>query len=158
MRLMICLFLLAANLNSLASDPSVSDIRLKFHSATSSEKLCKELIKLLSPYNETNNPLLLGYRAGATMLMAKHVINPFSKLSHFKKGKTMLEKAIRADNNNVELRFLRYSIQTNVPSFLGYSGQLGKDELFLRKSLPAVKDQTLKKIISSYLKQQSTSS
>ena len=138
-----------------ANEPSVGSIRLKFHNSTSSEGICKALIMQLEPYNERNNPLLLGYRAGATMIMAKHSLNPFSKLSYFKKGKAMLERAIQAENNNVELRFLRYTIQTNVPSFLGYSSELVKDRSFLQQSVSGLRDPELKKIITSYLKQKS---
>jgi hypothetical protein len=134
-------------------DPSIGFVRTKFHNATSSEKICKDLIKLLEPYSEKNKPLFLGYKGGATMLMAKHVINPISKFSYFKKGRNMLENAIKADNSNVELRFLRYTIQNNVPSFLGYNGQLAKDELFLKQSVGNVRDAELKKIITYYLKQ-----
>ncbi len=152
MKLIVCFFMVFFGINSSANDPSASSVRLKFHNSTSSEKACKDLIKQLEPYNEKNNPLLLGYRGGATMLMAKHVINPFSKLSYFKKGKGMLEQAIQADNKNVELRFLRYTIQTNVPSFLGYNGQLAKDKQFLNQSVAGVKDNELKKIIISFLK------
>ena len=85
------------------------------------------------------------------MLMAKHVINPFSKLSYFKKGKLMLENAIKADYTNVELRFLRYTIQTNVPGFLNYTSEKNLDRTFIAQSLPKLKDQDLKKIISEFL-------
>jgi hypothetical protein len=63
----------------------------------------------------------------------------------------MLESAIQADNANIELRFLRYTIQTSVPSFLNYSGEKKADKLFLSKSIPDLKDQELKKIINAYL-------
>ena len=155
MRLIACFLILLSDLNYTAKDPSLSSIRLKFHNSTSSEKVCKELIKQLQPYNEKNNPLLLGYKGGATMLMATHVVNPFSKLSYFKNGRIALEKAIQADKNNVELRFLRYTVQTNIPSFLGYSSHLEKDRIFLKESVNRVKDNDLKKIITSYLKQKS---
>ena len=155
MRLIACFLILLSDLNYTAKDPSLSSIRLKFHNSTSSEKVCKDLIKQLEPYNEKNNPLLLGYKGGATMLMATHVVNPFSKLSYFKNGRISLEKAIQADKNNVELRFLRYTVQTNIPSFLGYSSNLEKDRVFLRESVNGVKDNDLKKIITSYLKQKS---
>ncbi|WP_411273442.1 hypothetical protein [Daejeonella sp.] len=155
LKLMMCILILLSNLLYTASDPSITSIRLKFHNSTTSEAICKDLINQLEPYNERKNPLLFGYRAGATMLMAKHSLNPFSKLSYFKKGKNMLEKAILAENNNVELRFLRYTIQTNIPSFLGYSSQLEKDRSFLKQSVSGVKDAELKKIIVAYLKQNS---
>ena len=154
-KLIACFLIILSDLNYTAKDPSLSSIRLKFHNSTSSEKVCKDLIKQLDPYNEKNNPLLLGYKGGATMLMATHVVNPFSKLSYFKNGRIALEKAIQADKNNVELRFLRYTVQTNIPSFLGYNSHLEKDRIFLKESVNGVKDNDLKKIITSYLKQKS---
>lgn len=151
---LICFFLLQG-LQLLAKSPEIEDVRVLFHKAESSQKVCVELIELLEPYNDKNNALFLGYRASATMLMAKHLINPFSKLSYFKKGKLMLEKAIEFDQKNVELRFLRYTIQTNVPSFLNYSEDKERDKLFLLQSLNSLKDQKLKNIISNYLKKAS---
>lgn len=153
MKLTTLFVLMMTVFNTSAMDPSATTVRIKFHNSTSSEKACKALIRELEPYNEKNNPLLLGYKGGATMLMAKHVFNPFSKLSYFQKGKGMLEKAIQSDYKNVELRFLRYTIQTNVPSFLGYNGDLAKDKIFLIQSVDAIRDAELKKIISAYLKQ-----
>lgn len=153
MKLIAFFIMIVVGVHASTMDPTASAVRLKFHRSTSSEKSCKDLIKELEPYNEKNNPLLSGYKGGATMLMAKHVINPFTKLSYFKKGRGLLEKAIQADNKNVELRFLRYTIQTNVPSFLGYNAHLAKDKSFLEQSVSGVKDAALKKIITAYLKQ-----
>jgi hypothetical protein len=151
---LLCFFLFQG-LSLSAKSPEIEDVRVLFHKAESSQKVCVELIELLEPYNEKNNALFLGYRASATMLMAKHLINPFSKLSYFKKGKLMLEKAIEFDQKNVELRFLRYTIQTNVPSFLNYSEDKKRDKLFLLQSLNSLNDQKLKNIISNYLKKAS---
>lgn len=145
----IVLFLIGSTLK--AQIPGIKDVRLMLHQATNNEETCNKLIKILVPYNENNNPLLFGYRGGATMIMAKHAFNPFSKLSYFKKGKNILESAIQADNTNIELRFLRYTIQTSVPSFLNYGGEKKADKLFLSKSIPDLKDQELKKIINAYL-------
>jgi hypothetical protein len=147
---LLCFFLIHGILSS-AKTPEIEDVRILFHKAESSQKMCIELIELLEPYNDKSNALYLGYRASATMLMAKHLINPFSKLSYFKKGKLMLEKAIEFDRKNVELRFLRYTIQTNVPSFLNYSGDKENDRMFLLQSLQRLNDQKLKNIISTYL-------
>lgn len=153
MKLVMCFLIIFNGLSAYSKDPSVSLIRTKFHHSTTSEKSCKDLINLLEPYTANNNPLFLGYKGGATMLMAKYAINPFNKFSYFTKGRNMLEKAIEADEKNVELRFLRYSIQTNVPSILGYKDHLTKDKIFLKNSVSSVKDRELKKIITLYLKQ-----
>jgi hypothetical protein len=147
----LCFLLIFCSSLVYAKVPAIKDVRIMLHNATSNEEACNKLISLLLPFNETNNPLLLGYKGGATMLMAKHAFNPFSKLSYFKKGKVMLESAIKADRNNVELRFLRYTIQTNVPGFLNYSSDKNLDRTFITQSLPKIKDQELQKIISAYL-------
>ncbi|MEP6596944.1 MAG: hypothetical protein ABJA71_13410 [Ginsengibacter sp.] len=41
----------------------------------------------------------------------------------------MLDKAMDADAENVELKFLRFTIQTNVPAFLGYSDSINKNKV-----------------------------
>jgi uncharacterized protein YfkK (UPF0435 family) len=38
-----------------------------------------------------------------------------------------ISKAVNAMPNNIEIRFLRYSIQSNTPAFLGYSKNLKED-------------------------------
>ena len=151
---LLCFFLIQGLLSS-AKTPEIEDVRVLFHKVESSQKICVELIELLEPYNDKNNALFLGYRGSTNMLMAKYLINPFTKLSYFKKGKLMLEKAIQFDQKNIELRFLRYTIQTNVPSFLNYSDNKENDRVFLLQSLNSLNDLKLKNIISTYLKKAS---
>lgn len=134
---------------------SIEKVRTLYQKAVSDEKDCKELITLLKPYNVDNNPLFSGYKAGATMMMAKYSFSPFSKLSYFKKGKKLLEKAIAADQNNIELRFLRFGAQTNTPSFLAYNDNIETDKSFLLESIAYVTDISLRKIIIKFLRNSS---
>ncbi|MEO7314639.1 MAG: hypothetical protein ABIW47_05615 [Ginsengibacter sp.] len=136
------------NVNPTVSLPQIRSMYMK---ANESEKICKDLITLLKPYDESNNPLFMGYKAGANMIMAKHSMNPISKMSWFNKGKKMLETAIQANNKDVELRCLRFGIQSNVPSFLSYKQDIQKDKKFILQSYPHVQDATLKTNIVSYL-------
>ena len=144
--------MLSFSVSSIAETPSLTQVRSLYEQAANDEKACKKLLEWLKPYNEKNNPLLFGYRAGGTMMMANYVFNPFSKLSYFKKGKKMLATAIAVDEQNIELRFIRFGVQTNVPSFLGYSNYVEKDKQFLKQSLPNIKDENLKNMIVSYFK------
>ena len=127
-----------------AKTPAINEIRMLYEKAANDEKACIQLIDLLTPYNEINNPLLFGYKAVATMLMAKHVFFPFTKLSYFNKGKKMLGKSIEADAKNVELRFLRFTMETNVPSILGYTADIKNDKNFILNLYPGIKDPLLK--------------
>lgn len=151
MKILIFCIIMIQSTTAFAANHELENIRIMFHKAESSQKVCLDLIDNLKPYNEDNNVLLMGYKACATMLMAKHVFNPFSKLSYFKKGREMLERAIQFDHDNIELRFLRYTIQTNIPSFLNYNQFKDIDRLFLVNSLNKLNDQKLKKIIAAYL-------
>lgn len=129
----------------------IASVRILFQKAVSDEKACKQLTHLLAPYDE-RNPLLLGYKGSGTMMMAKHVFNPFSKLSYFKKGKQMLESAIATDETNFELRFLRFTAQTNMPSFLGYNNDIEKDKEFILNYYSHIKDAELKEFVLPSLK------
>ena len=125
--------------------PSINEIRNLYGKSLKSEDDCQKLIDILKPYKK--DPLYLGYSGCATMMMAKHAFSPFSKLSYFKKGKIMLEDAIKADDKNFELRFLRFIAQTNMPSFLGYNDSIGKDKKFILNSFSQINDISLEEYV-----------
>jgi len=133
-----------------AQNLMIEEIRTLYQQAATEEKACKMLIASLEVDVETN-PLLFGYRGSATMMMAQHVSNPFNKLSYFHKGKGMLENAINADQENMELRFLRFAAQTNTPAMLGYRGDIEKDKKVIMDGLSNSNDLSLKKLIIGYL-------
>lgn len=131
---------------------SINELRILYKKAATNESYCKELISRLASCNKEDHPLYFGYKGGATMMMAQYAYSPFTKLSYFKKGKKMLETAIAADKNNIELRFLRLAIQMKTPSFLDYKNNIEADKSFLVNSVSALTDQSLKKNIINYLK------
>jgi hypothetical protein len=93
------------------------------------------------------------YLAAAEMSMAKYKVNPYSKITIFNKGKVKLEEVISRDTTNIELRYIRYTIQDNVPSILGYDKQMPSDKAYLLKHLPEIKktDRDLFARVSTYL-------
>ncbi|SHG33397.1 hypothetical protein SAMN05443144_12515 [Fodinibius roseus] len=143
-------FLLFFGANCYAQTDFINKVRLLYLKAAEEEQACETLIRLTESRNASEKPLLLGYKGSATMMMARHVVNPFSKLSHFKKGRNMLEHAIRADRENVELRFLRYAVQTHAPSFLGYDEHVESDKKFMLQASDSM-DETLKKLVGTLL-------
>jgi hypothetical protein len=151
MKKIFLIMLVFCSLFCFAATPSITEVRLLYQKAAAAEHTCKDLIDLLAPYNEKNSPLLSGYKAGATMMMARYVFSPFSKLSYFNKGKKMMEKAIEADKENPELRFLRFGVQTNIPFFLGYKNDIQTDKLFLLRSISQLSDISLKQFMVAYL-------
>lgn len=138
--------------NIFAQNISMSNIRSLFLKSANEKQSCKELVTLLASYNDLKNPTLAAYEACGTMIMANHLINPISKWQHFNNGKTLLEKCVNAEKENVEIRFLRFTIQSKSPSFLKYDSELQKDKNFILNSLFELKDLQLKQIIVSFLK------
>lgn len=133
------------------ASPSQSEVRSIFHKAATEERSCRQLIKILNNYNETNNPIYAGYKACATMMMAKYVFNPYSKLSYFFKGRALLEKCIANEKQNVELRFLRFTVQSKAPFFLNYRSSIKEDKAIIKNSLAAMQDIELKKLIIQFI-------
>ena len=151
MRFLTLCVILAISLTASATvPPAMEQVRALFSKATESKDHCEQLIQLLNDYDEST-PLLYGYKGCATMVMANHVFSPFSKYNYFKKGKTMLEKAIGAENGSVELRFLRYCTQKSIPFFLGYRSSIETDKAFILKNLGTVRNESLKQNIADYL-------
>lgn len=108
-------------------------------------------------FTEADQPILVGYRGISEMLMCKHVLNPMSKLNYFRRGKRMLERAIKLAPGNTELIFLRYTTQVNVPTLLNYSGDLDgdKDKLlsYLNNGMSDQTDEDLYTRIKTYMLQ-----
>lgn len=140
-----------------ASAIDETELRNRFYlsveSASDAKKFILELNKL-----PKNNSLEQGYKAATMMVMAKHVINPFSKLKYFMDGKNILENVIKKSPENVELIMIRFAIQTNVPQFLGYYKQINADKIVLLKKVSKLDSNLpnqaqLKQIIKQYLQQ-----
>jgi hypothetical protein len=129
---------------------SLAEIRSLYKDAATQQEACNQLISRLNNKTDLPEPVYLGYKGGATMIQAKYSFNPIRKLSYFTNGKNMLEKGIGMDPSNAELRFLRFTIQNNAPSFLGYKSDIHSDKNFLLAALPGMKDLVLKQLIENY--------
>lgn len=103
---------------------------------------------------DTSNALQLAYQAMSDMMQSYHAFNPYTKLSHFFTGKSKLERAVQKAPDNAEIRFLRYTIQKNVPAVLQYNQSLQSDQIIIHRYLSARNgDEDLKKRIRDYLNQ-----
>ena len=69
------------------------------------------------------------------MMKAKYVSSPFKKYAYFNKGKALIENAIEQAPNNVEIRYLRATLQANSPKFLNYYENINEDIGFVLTNL-----------------------
>ena len=153
MRIALVTFFLSLTLAGMAIEPFTWKARQLFMRAEADEESCVNLLDLCKGYSEQADPLMAGYEACARMLMAQHLINPWSKYQSFKQGAEQLERCVKGNPTNIELRFLRFSVQTKAPAFLGYNQSISKDKDFLLLSLDRVLDAGLAKTIRAFLLQ-----
>lgn len=151
MKFFCLLLLLQANI-TVAQRLDMSKIRSLYRSAPLVKNDAGQLNQLMLQIDtDAALPVLVCYKGANEMIQAKYAINPIVKFGKFNKGKELLIKAIKRDTLNLEMRFIRYSIQNNLPAFLGYHDDLGNDKQFLLTYTKDNKDPELKEIIFNYL-------
>lgn len=149
-------FLTAMFLHPLRSSAfDLQRVRREFYAAVNDKKSAEALYKKLGAI-KSSDPLYTAYYGSAKAVMAKHAWNPYRKLDYLKSGLQYIEDAVRRSPDNLEIRFLRFSIEYYLPSFLGMSKHLdedGKKMLGLIESNRAgIDDPVLLKNIVDFLK------
>ena len=150
-RLFFILLFSASTINLPAQSIKIEEARKLYAKSAESRDLCRQLYTKLLEIDEKNQNLLLGYKGAVMAEMARYEKNPPQKMKFFKEGKHKLEEAILRDFENIELRFLRLSIQMHSPELLHYKGQITSDKAFIESNLDKLKNESLKKSISDYL-------
>jgi len=146
----LLLILLLPHISS-AVKPSVIEIRDFYYKAPHCREAAIAFLHLMNNADAESSAILLGYKGVANMIMAHYYYNPYSKLACFMKGREMIEKSVRSDPENVEIRFLRFCVQSNAPYFLGYNHEIQQDKMVILKNWPKIQDQDLKQRIREYM-------
>jgi hypothetical protein len=81
------------------------------------------------------DPVLLAYTAAAQAIRAKYVGNPVRKLRSIRQSAATFEQAVSLSPSEPEVRFLRYSVESNTPRALNLSPHTAHDKAFLIRSL-----------------------
>jgi hypothetical protein len=153
---MVKILFLFLGLQMMTSGSDLMEMRKQLDLAANDSKVADRFSARFKDLNEkTAAPVMLGFKAISEMIQAKHAFSPISKVSHFKKGKRLLELAISKDASNPELIFFRYTTQVNVPAMLNYSANVKADRQllvnFLKADAKAPKDADLHRRIKKYL-------
>ncbi len=109
----------------------INTIRNEYHQLDSKEKI-ENFIHKIESCKDIN---LQSYIAAATMQKAIYTSWPPKKLTHFNKGKEMLEAFIHKNPKSIDARYLRVLTQSNCPSFLGYKKNIKEDLQFIEKEI-----------------------
>ena len=151
MRIFLAALFFWANSAS-GQDSLLMEIRMNIGEVFKTEQVCLDFKAAFDKTDISKNNLLLGYKGAVELGMARHHPNPFKKMGYFGDGKEWLEKSISIDPESIELRFLRLTIQTNLPTFLGYSDEKEKDKAFVLNHIEDAPSAEFKKRARNFIK------
>lgn len=112
-------------------DVLMNEIRIVYYSAVEDENKIKDLDSIIN--NNFNcgrldcSPIIIAYKAGVEALKSKHAFWPFTKLEKLNVSMDIFSEAVKLNPDNLEIRFMRFSILHYVPSFLGYANEMNDD-------------------------------
>lgn len=134
------------------SNPSIIEIRKLYATATSSEANAKDFLSKLADIAKEDNKTMVAYKGASIAIVSKLEKKVSDKSKKFKEGAKLIEFAVANDPNNIEIRFVRLSVQENVPKIVNYRGNKKEDKQFL---LDHYNEQTgaLKIYIGDFIKQ-----
>jgi len=117
-----------------ANVPSPKVVRKQLLLALENRKLTDSLDKVFTAA-PNKSALNVCYWGVIQALKAKHAWNPYYKVKYLNDAEKILQTAVSRDPDNIEIRFMRFSIEHNVPGFLGYTKHLTADREEMIKQL-----------------------
>ena len=129
-------FTLVFLLSSLVSDAnpySVANLRRQYQQAAASKEGGEKFHQLMAAYTQ-HDAVVLAYKAAAEAIRARDA-SMFNKLTYVQQAAKLFDEAVRRDDDNAEVRFLRLSVESNLPAFLGLSQHVEDDRQFLVRTL-----------------------
>lgn len=117
-----------------ANSQSLAEVRKQFHLAVLDPEYSSDFHKFLEEV-PLITPTHKAYKASSEAMLAREMWNPFRKYAQVLKYEELITEAIQEDSANIEIRFLRISIEYNLPRFLGKSKHLHEDRDIIVQNL-----------------------
>lgn len=129
----------------------VNTLRAQYPEAVESSAITAKMDAELSKVENAGKPVLLAYKGAVLTLKAKFSKKKSEKKEFFKEGVGFIESAVSADGSNIEIRYIRLSVQENSPRFLGYHKNMEEDKKFILKHFNSISSVELKDIIKDFV-------
>lgn len=121
------LFFTSVSFSMLNQKTDIAELRKQMLRAINSPKVTDSLYSNLQNTNQ-KAPLVVAYLGALEALKAKDSWNPYKKVKFLNLSNKTVLQAVTASPNDMEIRFIRFSIQTNLPHFLGLNKDLDSDK------------------------------
>lgn len=148
---LLLLFLGYSVLGGFSAD--LATIRENYRVAHENEEVVKQLHDDLITVGKQDDAVLVAYKGAVTTMMAEYAENFQNKKSLFKEGRELLEYAIEADTENVEIRCIRLSVQENVPKISGYTKNRNEDKQFILDHFNAMENADARAFVKGFAEQ-----
>ncbi|MBT9393883.1 hypothetical protein KLP40_11980 [Hymenobacter sp. NST-14] len=116
-----------------ANPYSVHQLRRHYQQAATSKEAGEKFHKLMAAYTQ-QDAVVLAYKAAAEAIRARDA-SMFNKLTYVQQASKQFDQAVKLDADNAEVRFLRLSVESNLPGFLNLSQHVEEDRQFLVRTL-----------------------
>ncbi|MBW8361783.1 MAG: hypothetical protein K0M56_06290 [Kaistella sp.] len=143
------LFLLLTSFLFFFSNTDLDSVRKNYPSANLS-KANADAFKNTVAKASSSDAVFKGYKAASEIISAKFMKGNERKAA-LTGGIKSLESTIAANPAQVELRFIRFSIQENLPKIVKYNSKITEDKNFILKNYSR-QNSGLKNYIKTYLK------
>lgn len=118
------------SLHSVSSSPyHPANLRHHYELAAADKSAGEKFYKLLADYKDRDG-LVLAYKGASEAIRARDA-SMFNKLAYVQDATKTFEQAVSIDPQNPEIRFLRFSVESNLPAFLGLSKHVDEDKEML---------------------------
>lgn len=111
---------------------NIGEIRSVFLKAGSEQSSAEQLKTITASGTDA---LTKAYHGAAYAILAKHRSNPVKKLELLKTGLNLINSAVLLNAADSEIRFIRFSVEDNIPAFVPFSSHLEADKAMLLKNL-----------------------
>ncbi|MFD2561932.1 hypothetical protein [Aquimarina rubra] len=134
-----------------ANVADIAEVRELYRYAKDSKENTEKFLEITEKTNYQNDPVLSAYYGCALTLKASFSEKRGDKISFFKQGKKLIESSIETDPNNIELRMIRLSVQSNAPRIIRYYKEIDEDKNYLIKNIDKVTSLKLKEFIKGFM-------
>ena len=155
LRFLILLFFASIQICKAQLSPKeIAVLKTNLVKAVENSKLTDSIYEKLDQLpNKT--ALVTAYCGTLEALKAKHSWNPYHKIKYVKVSLKTMQKAVNMDKENMEIRFMRFSIEHYTPGFLGFSKDLPTDRREIIKHYQnrnfGIADQELIKNVAKFM-------
>ena len=131
--------------------PKLGQVRDLYRQADASKKQSESFHVLLKDVSMADGPTLMGYKAASEALLSKYAQGIKNKKEEFDVAVSQLEKIIKNNPENIELYFIRLSIQENAPKILKYHNNINEDKSFILSNIERIDDKDLSRYLQDYV-------